>query len=134
MINHANENNILDDANSPELDKKILGMVSTDFLKVADQLKEACYQIKTRGFSSYPIIVVTKTDTPVGQVFFKKGDLENEYTYKATMLEEFIQRNLVGQESVALFKENYKNLDEYCCLFVILGEFASFIYIPYPED
>jgi len=31
-------------------------------------------------------------------------------------------------------KENYKDADEYCCLFVIDEGFAGFIYLPYPND
>ena len=33
-----------------------------------------------------------------------------------------------------LFKENYKDPDEFCCLFVIDEDFHRFVYIPYPND
>ena len=36
--------------NSPDLNGKYLGLISSDFIKVADALKEASYQIKKRGF------------------------------------------------------------------------------------
>ena len=49
MINHSNENTIMDDANSPEIDKALMGKVSSDFVKVSDHLKEASYQIRKRG-------------------------------------------------------------------------------------
>jgi hypothetical protein len=50
------------------------------------------------------------------------------------MIEEFLQRELVGAESEELFKENYKDPEEYCCLFVMDGKFVSFVFVPYPED
>lgn len=134
MINHANENSLMDDANSPELDKKQLGLITEDFLLVCDNLKEAAYQIKSRRFSDYPVFVATINEVPVGSTLYKKEDFKTRYEYKATMLEEFVERELIGEESVELFKENYKNTEEFACLFVMDGKFVSFVYIPYPED
>ena len=51
-----------------------------------------------------------------------------------TYLEEFLQRGLVDKNKQELFTENYKDPDEYCCLFVIDEDFHRFIYIPYPTD
>ena len=134
MINHSNENVLMDDANSPEINREVLGRISSDFIKVSDFLKEASYQIRKREFSTYPIFVVTQQVVPVGQLLYGRDEFGNLFDYKASMLEEFIQRNLIGEESIELFKENYKNPDEFCCLFVIDGDFASFVYMPFPED
>lgn len=135
MINNSNENSLMDDANSYDVNKVLLGEVSEDFVKVADTLKEAAYQIKKRGFSEFPIFIATAQNVAVGQVLINAGELnENVFAYKASMLEEFLQRELVGVESIDLFKENYKNVDEYCCLFVMKDDFAGFVYVPYPED
>lgn len=134
MINHSNENVLMDDANSPEVNKKLLGLISQDFVKVSDQLKEASYQIRKRGFSEHPIFVVSRDETELGLLLIGREELANKWNYRASFLQEFVDRNLVGQESVELYKENYKNPDEYCCLFVIEGDFAGFIFVPYPED
>ena len=37
--------------NDPELDPKYLGKISSDFVKVAEYMKEASYQIRKREFS-----------------------------------------------------------------------------------
>lgn len=124
----------MDDANSPELNKKLLGKISEDFIKVYNHLKEASYQIRKRGFSNYPVFVLSEDDIEIGTKLFSKKDFNTQYNYNASMIEEFVQRNLVSEESEVLFKENYKDADEYCCLFVMDGEFAGFVYIPYPED
>lgn len=134
MINYSNENVLMDDANSPELNRKLMGIVSGDFVKVADSLKEASYQIRKRGFSDYPVFVVSNTDVPLGQLLFGKTNMGNELIYKATYVDEFVERQLIAPESLDLWQENYKNADEYCCLFVVLAEFTGFVYIPYPED
>jgi len=134
MINNSNESMLMDDANSPEVNRQLLGMVSQDFIKVSDQLKEASYQIRTRGFSEHPVFVAIQTELDLGILLIAKTELENEWNYRASFLDEFVQRELVGLESLEDFKENYKNPDEYCCLFVIRGDFAGFVFIPFPED
>ncbi|WP_128544481.1 hypothetical protein [Larkinella soli] len=135
MIHHSNENTILDDANSPDLNRKLMSAVSGDFVKVAEVLREASYQIRKRGFTENPIFVASRKDVDIGQLFLGAKELaDNEWSYRASLLDEFVQRRLVGAESVDLFRENYKNPDEYCCLFVVDGEFAGFIFIPFPED
>lgn len=134
MINNSNENSLMDDANSPELNRKMMGLISEDFVKVSDQLKEASYQIRKRGFSDYPIFVMAYTDIELGALLLGSGDLTNRYIYRATYMQEFVDRDLIGEESVEAFKENYKNPDEYCCLFALIGDFSGFVYVPYPED
>lgn len=134
MINNSNENMLMDDANSPELNKRLMGVVSSDFVKVSEQLREASYQIRKRGFSEHPIFVASQRVVELGITLIGSGEFENNWNYRASYLNEFVQRELVGDESVELFQENYKNPDEYCCLFVIEADFAGFIFVPFPED
>ena len=124
----------MDDANSPELNKKIMGLVSSDFIKVSDQLKEASYQIRKRGFSDNPIFILTYTEVELGALLSGPEEMSNRYSYRASYMQEFVDRKLIGEESVDLFLENYKNPDEYCCLFALIGDFSGFIFVPYPED
>lgn len=119
--------------NDPELSGKYLGTISSDFVKVADTLKEASYRIRKAGFD-YPIFPIAKSDQPIGQLLIEKEPLELEWNYFVTYLEEFVQRGLVDKDKLELFTENYKDPDEYCCLFVIDQDFHRFIYIPYPMD
>jgi hypothetical protein len=134
MISHSNENTLMDDANSPEINQKLMGKVSSDFVIVSEHLKEASYQIIKRKYSENPIFVLTTAPVEVGVTLFKKEDFKTTYEYKASYLEEFLSRNLIGEESREFFIENYKDTEEYCCLFVIDDSFAGFIYLPYPND
>lgn len=118
--------------NDPELNPKYLGTISTDFVRVSDNLKEAAYQIRKRGFSEYPIFAVSKVSIPIGKMLYEIGHLNNEWNYYASFLEEFEQRELVEKNDE--FRSIYKNPDEFCCLFIVDEEFTNFIFIPYPED
>jgi len=119
--------------NDPELSGKYLGTISTDFVKVADTLKEASYQIRKAGFE-VPIFAISREPIPVGQLLMPKEKLGLDWNYYASFLDEFVQRELVGQEKIEDFKKTYKDPDEFCCLFVVDKEFTNFVFIPYPED
>lgn len=122
--------------NSPDLNGKYLGIISSDFALVSDFLKEASYQIRTRGFSKYPVFTVCREFVPpVGQKLIGAGELNgNSWNYAASVMEEFVQRELIAPENMEVFETNYKDPDEFCCLFVFDADFASFVFIPFPEE
>ncbi|MCF6351545.1 MAG: hypothetical protein L3J06_00900 [Cyclobacteriaceae bacterium] len=121
--------------NSPELDGKYLGTISNDFIKICDNLKEASYHIRDREFSKYPIFPIKKNgESEIGQLLIGRKEAGTQWNYNASFLEEFVMRELVSEEKKPAFIANYKNPDEFCCLFVTDGEFTRFVFIPYPED
>jgi len=63
-----------------------------------------------------------------------KNDLAISWNVYVTYLDEFIQRNLVDKTKEDDFKKTYKDPDEFCCMFVVDGDFTRFVYIPYPID
>ena len=118
--------------NDPELNGKYLGTISRDFVKVADTLKEASYQIRKRGYSNFPIFPVCKTSQPIGQLLIDKSSVGTEWNYYASFLDEFLQRELIVSNEE--FEKAYKDPDEFCCLFVVDTTFTNFVFIPFPED
>lgn len=121
--------------NSPDLNGKYLGLISSDFVLVADTLKEAAYQIKKRGFSEFPIFVCSQRPIEIGQMLIGVGELNgNKWNYHASMMEEFVQRKLIAEENIELFVQNFKDIEEYACLFVVDGQFTNFVFIPFPDE
>ncbi len=122
----------MDVSSTKEINGKYLGIISQDFIKVADQIKEASYQIRKMGFSDHPIFVISKTEVPIGQLLFKKNEVGTDWNYFVTYLNEFVERKIIEKKED--FINNYKNPEEFCCLFVIDGQFTNFVFIPYPVD
>jgi len=118
--------------NDPELNPKYLGTISADFVKVAESLKEASYAIRRQEFSKYPVFPMCQIDQPIGQILMERGQAENDWNYFASFLEEFVQRGLLSDEQI--FKDSYKDPDEFCCLFVIDEQFTNFVFVPFPID
>jgi len=125
---------MISNENDPELNGKYLGTISSDFIKMSDNLKEAAYQVRQRKFSEYPIFPISKEEQPIGQLFLSRKEKAIDWNYYITYLDEFIQRKLIEEEGVEQFKASYKDPDEFCCLFVVDEEFTKFLYIPYPEE
>jgi hypothetical protein len=119
---------------NPELSVKYLGTITEDFAAVSDTLKEAAYAVRQRGFSDFPIFPICKVDQPIGQLLLASKELNVSWNYNITYLDEFLQRDIISKEMVDEFKANYKDPDEFCCLFVIDNGFTNFVFIPYPED
>ena len=65
---------MISDFNDPELNGKYLGTITSDFIKISDVLKEAAYQIKSRGFSDFPIFPISKEMQPIGKIFIGKAE------------------------------------------------------------
>jgi hypothetical protein len=121
-------------ANDPELNGKFLGVITSDFIKVSDQLKEAAYLMKSRKISEHPIFVMCRQPQPIGSLLYQKDTDDLSWNYYFSMAEEFIQRGIIGEDGFQEFASAYKDPEEFCCLFVVDPEFTNFVFVPYPED
>ncbi len=120
--------------NNPEISGKYLGTITEDFVFVSDTLKEASYAVRKRGFSDFPIFPICKVEQPIGKLLIGAQELNLKWNYHITYLDEFVQREIIAADKMEDFKANYKDPDEFCCLFVIDNNFTNFVFIPYPED
>ena len=125
---------MISDFNDPELSGKYLGTITSDFVKVCDILKDASYQVRSKGFSDFPIFPISKDMQPIGKIFIGKAEKDLDWNYFITYVDEFVQRGLVAEEALEEFTQAYKDPDEFCSLFVIDGAFTSFVFSPYPID
>ncbi len=122
--------------NTAELNAKgkFLGEISSDFVKVAELLKEASYQMRVRKISDFPVFPISKEDISLGQKIIEKESKALKRDVYISYYEHFIQLQIVSEDNIDAFASSYKNPDEYCCLFVAEKHFMNFIYIPYPVD
>lgn len=120
--------------NDPKLDGKYLGTITQDFVKISETLQDASYQIIKRGFSKYPIFPFCKDEQPIGQLLIPKDRFDIKWNVYATYLDEFTQREIIGDDKVDDFKSTFKDPEEFCCLFIIDGAFTSFVFVPFPMD
>ena len=77
--------------------------------------------------------IVRYTDAEL-RAMERRGEVKTDWNYSASYLGEFVERTIIAPEKEEMFKETYKNADEFCCLFVLDHDFTNFVYLPYPED
>jgi hypothetical protein len=116
------------------LDPRQLGLISEDFVKLADTLKEATYQVRVRKISARPIVVACRELQPIGGLIIPANLNDTIFNYFLSFEEEFIQRGLITEEGLPIFEQHYLDADEYACLFVVEETFTNLVYIPYPTD
>ena len=121
------------DNKNDELDYKEIGKITSDFIKVSDQLKITNQKIIENKFSKYPIIILSKENINFGTLLIDFNEiLNNKWKYFASYLEILLEKKIIS--NIQAFKENYKNHEEFCCLLVAENNNSKIIFIPYPED
>ena len=121
------------DNNNTELSNKEIGLITSDFVKVSDQLKNTCNKIIEKKFSDFPVIIMSKDEIKLGTLLIDVNEIKDiVWKYFASYLEFLHSKKIITD--IDIFKEKYKNHDEYCCLLTVINNNSKIIFIPYPED
>jgi hypothetical protein len=113
--------------------KKVSPLVSLekDLELYKESIREIAHEIIAEGLSETPIFVAHQHTVSIGELILNKDELNTLWSIQASMFEEFIEKGIIKPELRELFLKNYKNPQEYMCVFVIVPEGANFIYYPY---
>ncbi|MAQ22463.1 MAG: hypothetical protein CMB87_04820 [Flammeovirgaceae bacterium] len=121
------------DNKNDDLDYNKIGNITSDFIKVSDQIKITCKKIIEKKFSKFPIIIMSKENTNLGTLLIDQNEiLGNEWKYFASYAEVLNKKKIISNLSV--FQDKYKNPEEFCCLLTKIDINSKIIFIPYPED
>lgn len=121
------------DNNNIELNNEEIGMITSDFIKVSDQLKITCNKIIEKKFSDFPVIIMSRDEVNLGTLLIDKNEIKgNKWKYFASYLEFLSSKKILN--NIDVFKEKYKSHNEYCCLLTVINNNSKVIFIPYPED
>lgn len=121
------------DNNNIELNNEEIGMITSDFIKVSDQLKITCNKIIEKKFSDFPVIIMSRDEVNLGTLLIDKNEIKgNKWKYFASYLEFLSNKKILN--NIDVFKEKYKSHNEYCCLLTVINNNSKVIFIPYPED
>lgn len=94
-------------------------------------MTQAAQVILDNDVSKYPIMVAHQQEVELGMPIYKKEDHKNaKWSIHASTLEEFVSKQLIFEDKVKDFKENYKTVDSSICVFVLSELGAEFIFIP----
>lgn len=108
-----------------------LKSLEADLKLYSESIQEIATEILNEGLSEYPIFVAHQHEVSLGELILDKNELNTQWSIQASMLEEFVQKGIIHTEKKERFIKQYKNPNEYMCLFVIVPEGANFVFYPY---
>lgn len=96
-----------------------------------DSIREVSTEIMVEGISLYPIFIAHQHTVNIGEPILDKDELNTDWTVHASTLEEFVEKEIILADKKAHFIKNFKNANDFMCLFVVVPEGANFVFYPY---
>jgi hypothetical protein len=96
-----------------------------------ESIREIAEEIVQAEVSKYPIFVASRETVSLGKMVIDKEELALEWSIFASTLEEFVRRKIIPQEKLNAFRSAWKNPETHCCIFALIDNTATFIYVPY---
>lgn len=108
----------------------LLGEIFEDLSITKVYIDKVLEEIKLNNVSNYPIIVLSKTDILLGLKIIDKKELDINWSFNISHLEEFVIKGVVQKDKAEDFIKVYKEHDEHYCLFITLSkDEADFAYV-----
>lgn len=114
-----------------ELIKTYLNSLRLDFNLFKDSIKEVSDDIIKEGYSQYPLFVAHQATVKLGEVILDREELGINFTYQASTIEEFIEKNIIKQNNVEKFKTAFKDPAKFCCIFLVTEYGGQFVFVPF---
>lgn len=111
-----------------------LKTLEADIKKIGELLQEAAQTIINQEVSNYPLFVAHQHAIVIGIELLDKDQMETNWSFNATTLEEMVAKKIVLMERLEDFKAIYKSPEDFVCIFLVDDEGSEFIFYPYTEQ
>jgi hypothetical protein len=111
--------------------KELLSNLDQNLKIYKESIREIADEILQAEVSKYPIFVASRDAISIGRMVIDKEELALEWSIYASTLEEFVRRGIVKEDKLSDFRKAWKNPEHFFCIFAVLDQTASFIYVPY---
>lgn len=93
-------------------------------------MQSASEIIMNEQVSNYPIFAAHQGELSIGLPIIEAEKVGGPWNINASTLEEFVAKNIVYPEKIEEFRTNYKDPEEYVCVFVLSELGATFNFLP----
>lgn len=114
-----------------EQKEQLLLQLHEDVSLCKDYLATLRHEIVNQDISNYPIFIATQEKAGIGKLVINKNELDIQWSFYASHLEDFVNKKIIELDKVDAFIELYKENIGCLSLFVIMGDDFSFIFLPY---
>ena len=97
-------------------------------------LRKASRAIIDEGVSEHPVFVFHQQTVELGIELAKRHQVNGNWSVNASSLEELVMKQVIHNDRVENFKDNYKDPSEYFCLLVLSEMGAEFVFVPQTLD
>lgn len=118
-----------------KFDEEILASLHNDLDTCRTYIRQVSQGMLKGQVSKYPIFVAmrTQTDIDLGLPIINREELDLTWSINASHLEDFVNTRVIREEKLAEFMKNYKDPQEFMCIFVAEEGLMSFIFMPYDK-
>ena len=119
--------------NKDEINSQLINQITEDFDRVYKNLYFASNQIIKKGFSEYPIFIMTKKNIDIGSLLIDFNEINNnQWKYYASYFENLQKNKLIIDKET--FIKNFKDPNIFCSLLLSINKNAKFVFVPYKLD
>jgi len=106
-----------------------------DMKQVGGYLQKVAEQVLENEISKHPIFIAHKEEAiGMGRLILPAKTTRTEWSYSASLLEEFIRKDIVDRKKADDFREVFKDPKYFACFFLLHPEDMNFIFCPYDLD
>ena len=115
------------------LPEQILESVQHDVEVYSDYLQKVAMGVISKQISEYPIFVAHREPLiNIGRPIIIAEQMQTDWSFNASLVEEFVKKSLIDVKKVASFKHVFKDPEKFACIFIVSGdEDAGFAFCPY---
>ncbi len=119
---------------SQSLNPILLESIQNDVAQIGDSLKLIAERVINEGISEYPVFIASQEWVELGKPIFDRDSVQLNWFFNASILEDFVRKNLVQTDKVKGFQATYGDPMKRACIFVVTPEVQQFIFVPYDVD
>ena len=118
-----------------KFDEEILASLQQDLYACKNYIRQVSQGMLKGSVSNYPIFVAVRSlnDIDLGLPIINRDELELTWSFNASHLEDFVNTNIIHQDKLEDFRKNYKDPNEFMCIFVAEEGMMSFLFMPYEK-
>jgi hypothetical protein len=109
----------------------VVESLKNDLATVSKPLREISRRVIAEGISEYPLFIASRDFVEIGKLIFDRDEVQLNWFFYASVLEEFVRKKLVLPENVQAFARTFGDPEEKACIFVIYEGDARFVFVPF---
>ena len=118
-----------------KFDEDILASLQHDLNVCRNYIRQVAQGMLKGNVSKYPIFVAVRSqpDIDLGLPIINREELELTWSFNASHLEDFVNTNIIHRDRLDDFIKNYRDPQEFMCIFVAEEGMMSFIFMPFDK-